>query len=220
MTNSTAGRWPLAVLLAVTLTAAAACSARAQSVAKQRPGPSASSAPASDGVTASPGAGTQRPAPVESNPPGDIPDNIAYVTYRNAAGRYSFLHPEGWAEQAAAVNVTFTDKLNGIIATSMAATAAPTLGGAQQEVARLRSSQPAFEFRSAKAIKLPGGSGVLIVFRRNSAPDPVTGRVFRDEVQRYEVYSAGHAVVLDLFGAVGSDNVDPYTKISQSLRLA
>src|SRR5262249_24801539 len=29
----------------------------------------------------------QSPAPVESNPPGDIPDTVAYVPYRNALGR-------------------------------------------------------------------------------------------------------------------------------------
>lgn len=204
--------WRNPVLLAITVMAAAACTSRTPSVAQQSPTPSATSAP-------TPGASAQRPAPVESNPPGDIPDNIGYVTYRNPAGRYSFVHPEGWAEQATGSSVTFTDKLNGITATSVAATAAPTVAGAQQEIAKLRPSQAAFEFRSVKAITLPGGTGVLIVFRRNSAPDPVTGKVFRDEVERYEVYQGGREVVLDLYGAVGSDNVDPYAKISQSLRL-
>jgi hypothetical protein len=157
---------------------------------------------------------------VESNPPGDIPDNVAYVPYRNAAGRYTFLHPEGWASVAHGSTVTFTDKLNGITATATAATAAPTVSTARPEIARLQSSQPAFEFRSVKPASLPGGAGVLIIFRRNSAPDPVTGKVFRDEVNRYEMFRGGRLVVLDLYGAVGSDNVDPYTKISQSLRLS
>ena len=65
---------------------------------------------------------------------------------------------------------------------------------------------------------LPAGPGVLIVYRRNSAPDPVTGRSVRQEVHRYVIYGNGQAVALDLFGAVRADNVDPYAKMSQSLR--
>lgn len=157
---------------------------------------------------------------MESRPPGDIPDNIAYVSYRNTVGRYTFMHPEGWASVAQGATVTFSDKLNGITATAVPATGAPTVTTAKADVAGLQRTQPAFELRSVKPAALPGGSGVLIVFRRNSAPDPVTGKVFRDEVQRYEIYGSAHEVILDLFGAVGSDNVDPYTKISQSLRLS
>ena len=157
---------------------------------------------------------------MESSPPGDIPDNVAYVAYRNATGRYGFVHPEGWAAVASGAAVMFTDKLNGISATAAAASAAPTVATARLDVTRLQASQAAFELRGVKPVSLPAGHGVLIVFRRNSAPDAVTGKVFRDEVDRYEIYRAGRQVVLDLFGAVGSDNVDPYTKISQSLRLS
>ncbi|MGI8680844.1 MAG: hypothetical protein ACR2JO_01660 [Mycobacteriales bacterium] len=163
---------------------------------------------------------SQKPAAVESNPPGDIPDNIAYVSYQNTVGRYTFVHPEGWASVVHGAVVTFTDKLNGVTATAVPATAAPTVTTAQQDIAGLRRTQPAFELRSVQPAKLPAGSGVLIVFRRNSAPDPVTGKVFRDEVERYEIFGSGHEVILDLYGPVGSDNVDPYTKISQSLRLS
>lgn len=157
---------------------------------------------------------------MESNPPGDIPDNIAYITYRNSPGRYSFVHPEGWSSLVRGTGVTFTDKLNGVTATATVSGSAPTVSTARREVSRLTASQPAFQLRAIRPATLPGGSGVLIVFRRNSAPDAVTGKVFRDEVNRYEVYRGGRLVVLDLYGAVGSDNVDPYTRISQSLRLA
>jgi hypothetical protein len=182
--------------------------------------PATGAQPSSPQKSAPGAAPSQRPAAVESNPPGDIPDNIAYVGYRNTVGRYAFVHPEGWASVARAATVTFTDKLNGVTATAVPASAAPTVTTAQQDVAGLRRTQPAFELRSVAPATLPAGSGVLIVFRRNSAPDPVTGKVFRDEVERYLIYGSGHEVILDLYGAVGSDNVDPYTKISQSLRLS
>ncbi|MGI8697371.1 MAG: hypothetical protein ACR2JQ_12140 [Mycobacteriales bacterium] len=159
-------------------------------------------------------------APVESNPPGDIPDNVAYVSYTNPAGHYRFVHPEGWVSTPQGASVRFTDKLNGIAAAPLAGTSAPTPTSARAtDLPRLRQQQPAFELRSTKAVTLPGGAGVLIVYRRNSAPDPVTGRVYRDEVQRYEIVGPGHGISPELYGAVGADNVDPYTKISQSVRL-
>ena len=161
------------------------------------------------------------PAPAESNPPGDIPDNVAYVPYLNAAGRYRFVHPEGWASSVRGATVTFTDKLNGITASPLPVAAVPTVASVTAtELPKLAASQPAFQLRSIKPITLPAGKAVLIVYRRNSAADSVTGRVYRDEVSRYEVVAHGRGIGLDLYGAVGSDNVDPYAKISQSLRLS
>lgn len=160
------------------------------------------------------------PAPVESNPPGDIPDTVAFVRFRSAAGHYSFTHPEGWAEVAHGASAGFTDKLNGITAVPLAVSAVPTTASARRtDVPALRRRQPAFELRSVQIVKLPAGPGVLIVYRRNSAPDPVTGRVYRDEVARYEVGRAGRFIALELYGPVGSDNVDPWRTVSQSLRL-
>jgi len=206
---------------------AAACSTKGTPVPPAGPTSPAPTQSAAGASAASPSAAavrgsaaSQAAAPVESSPPGDIPDNVAYVAYRNAPGRYGFVHPEGWAAVASGAAVMFTDKLNGISATAAAASAAPTVATARLDVTRLQASQAAFELRGVKPVSLPAGHGVLIVFRRNSAPDAVTGKVFRDEVDRYEIYRAGRQVVLDLFGAVGSDNVDPYTKISQSLRLS
>ncbi len=165
--------------------------------------------------------GSQSPVAVESNPPGDIPDNIAYVAYTNNAGRYSFTHPEGWAQTGSGTSVMFTDKLNGVTVDVGAATAPPTVATAnQQDVPALKSSQPAFELKEVSAVTGTYGSGVLIVYRRNSAPDPVTGRQYRDEVQRYEVVSGGREVVMELFGPVGADNVDAYHQMITSLVIA
>jgi hypothetical protein len=69
-------------------------------------------------------------------------------------------------------------------------------------------------------VTLPAGSGVVIVYRRNSPPDPVTGRSVRQEVHRFEISGTNKVVAFTLFGAVGADNVDPYTRMSQSLRLS
>jgi hypothetical protein len=158
--------------------------------------------------------------PVENNPPGDIPDNLAFIPYTNKPGRYSFTHPEGWARTGHGVQVRFTDKLNGVTAESLSATQAPTVASAKaSDVPRLRASVPAFQLRGVMAVTLPGGQGVHIVFRRNSDPNPVTGKVYRDEVEEYVVFSHGRLVRMDLYGPVGADNVDAYRTMSRSLRL-
>ena len=162
----------------------------------------------------------QAAVPAEKNPPGDIPDNLAFISYTNTAGRYRFTHPEGWAETTRTSTVTFTDKLNGVQAMIGTATTAPTVATAkQQDVAVLTHSQAAFELRDITAVTLPAGRGVKIVYRRNSAPDAVTGRQYRDEVERYEVVSGRREVIVELFGPVGADNVDAYQAMIMSLRL-
>ncbi|MEO7421383.1 MAG: hypothetical protein ABIU87_03180 [Ornithinibacter sp.] len=157
---------------------------------------------------------------MERNPPGDIPDNLAFVSYANKPGGYSFTHPEGWAQTGTDTQVRFTDKLNGVAVDSLTASKAPSTASARSsDVPRLQSSVPAFEMRSITAATVPGGQGVRIVFRRNSDPDPVTGKVFRDEVEEYLIYKAGRLVRMDLYGPVGADNVDAYRTMSQSLRI-
>jgi hypothetical protein len=164
--------------------------------------------------------GGQTPVPAESNPPGDIPDNLAFVPYSNAGGGYRFTHPEGWARVVHGTSVRFTDKLNGVTVSVARAAHAPTAASARRdEVPRLQSSEPAFQLVSVKSLTLPAGQGVLIIFRRNSKPDAVTGRQYRDEVQLYEVWHAGKLVRLELFGVVGADNVDAYRTMSQSLTI-
>ncbi len=161
---------------------------------------------------------TQVPVPVESNPPGDIPDNVAFVAYRNAQGRYGFTFPEGWARSERGPAVTFTDKLNGIAADSTGVPTDLSVAAVRaQEVPRLQRSQPAFELKTVEAVSLPAGRGVRVTYRRNSAPDPVTGRQVRDEVESYLIASGTRHVRLDLFGPVGANNVDAYRTISTSL---
>jgi hypothetical protein len=157
----------------------------------------------------------------DTNTPGDIPDTIAYVTYANGAGGYRFDHPEGWAQVEQGKAVTFTDKFNGVSADASPATAPPTPDTARSsDVPSLEASQPAFELRSVAAVSLSAGTGVVVVYRRNSPPDAVTGRSARIEVQHYEIFASGRVVTMELFGAVGADNVDPYRRMTQSLRIS
>ena len=213
---------PPTSFLSVALLAALAAGCNSSSPAVSQSSPSSSSATTASTApsSSSSAAGGGAAVPVEKNPPGDIPDNIAFVAYTNTAGRYTFTHPEGWSETTRTSTVTFTDKLNGVQVMTGTATAAPTVASANQtDVPALKSSQAAFELRDVKAVAVPGGKGVRIVYRRNSAPDPVTGRQYRDEVERYEIVSGGREVVMELFGPVGADNVDAYKTMIDSLKL-
>jgi hypothetical protein len=172
-------------------------------------------------VSTGAGSATSVTAAPETLTPGDIPDTIAYIPYTNSPGGYTFNHPEGWAQTGQGTSVTFTDKDNGVSAGVQPATAAPNATSAQaSDIPALRASEPAFALISVADVALPAGPGVLIVYRRNSPPDPVTGRSVRQEVNRYEIFGTNRVVMFDLFGAVGADNVDPYRRMSQSLHLS
>src|SRR4051812_32239611 len=56
---------------------------------------------------------TQANAP-EVSPPGDIPDNQAYVRYSPPGAGFSVKVPEGWSRTQNGGAVVFTDKLNSI----------------------------------------------------------------------------------------------------------
>ncbi len=123
--------------------------------------------------TSVPGSSTTVTFAPETPTPGDIPDTVAYIPYSNAAGGYTFSHPEGWAQTGQGTSVSFTDKYNGASASVEPGTAAPTVASAQAaEIPKLQASEPAFVLTSVSPVTLPAGSGVLIVYRRNSPAGP------------------------------------------------
>jgi hypothetical protein len=225
ISKSLAPRRLAVVTLSITVLAGVTACGGTGQTASPAPSTSASASTRPGGPAKSPkpsssAAKTVAPVPVESNPPGDIPDNLAFVPYSNKPGGYTFTHPEGWAQTGNGSHVRFTDKLNGVTVDSQRASRAPTVASARAtEIPLLQSSVPAFQLMGISTVSVPGGQGVHIVFRRNSAPDPVTGKVYRDEVEEYLVFSSGRLVRMDLYGPVGADNVDAYRTMSQSLMI-
>ena len=202
-----------AVLAALVLAAAlAACGGKdaGSAAASSEPAPAAESSATAEPATAA-AVPSEDPVAAEDNPPGDIPDDLAFVRYRNSAGHYSITHPEGWAETEKGSTVTFTDKLNSVHVEVGDRTSPATAAGARKsDVPALRAAQPAFELRDVTTFSAHGASGVKIVYRRNSAPDPLTDRQYRDEVERYCLVLDGRELVVELSGPVGADNVDAY----------
>jgi hypothetical protein len=164
-------------------------------------------------------AAVESPVPAESNPPGDIPDNTQFVPYRSRSGGFAISVPEGWSRATGRGSVTFTDKLNTIVVTWLSASRAPTISSAtSSDVPQLRRSERAFRLKSVQPTRLPAGSGVLIDYQANSAPDRVTGKQYRLDVLRYELFRGGVEVAIDLRSPVGADNVDPWRIVTQSFR--
>lgn len=155
----------------------------------------------------------------EVNPPGDIPDNQAFVTYTSAAGGYAIDMPEGWARTEADGNVTFVDKLHRFSVEIGCANAAPTVDSAKSnDAVSLAARTAAFELVEVTALDLPAGPAVLLRYRMNSAPDDVTGKQIRLDVDRYELFKDGRLVAISLAVPAGSDNVDVSNQVSRSFR--
>jgi hypothetical protein len=201
------------VLLAVAGLCAAACSSSASLPAT---GPTSQAASSAPGGTGAAPAGT--PVGTESPPPGDIPDSTVYVAYRAVSGQYEVKVPEGWARTVSAAGVSFTDKLNTITVQTVQAAAPTTASALATEVPQIKSSVHGFALTGVSVVTRSAGTAVLIRYSADSQPDPVTGKVYRDAVERYEFYRNGTESVLILGGPVGADNVDPWRTVTNSFQ--
>jgi hypothetical protein len=149
--------------------------------------------------------------------PGDIPDNQAYVVYRSATGGYRLSVPEGWARAESGTKVTFSDKFSSINVQVAPAAAAPSVASAQSsDVAALATSAPCFQAGKVSQVTRTAGPAVLITYRADSPADPVTGKIVRQDVERYQFWQGGKQAVITLSSPQGSDNVDPWRKVTDS----
>lgn len=190
-----------AVLAALTLTA---CGAKDSSTA---PGAGPTTGPASATST-----GPSAPI-IEINPPGDIPDNQAYVTYQEKG--FSFAAPEGWARSGGS-EVVFSDKYNSITVTTEVSPTAPTPSSLGSGVRRIGARTPGYVAGHVTTVIRKAGQALLATYQAYSAVNPVTGKVAREAVEKYVFWKAGTAVTLTLEAPVGSDNVDPWRKVTDS----
>ena len=212
-----------ALVLAVAL-ALAGCSSTTASPRVPTAGPATaglsrpgSASPRSTAIDSPRPAG--RPAATESNPPGDIPDNTAFVAFRPGSAKVTVRVPEGWARAATTAGTTFTDKLNSItIQTRRTPRPRSNTLVIGTEVAQLIKAAGAnVSAMKASAVRRHAGAAVLITYLADSAVNPVTGKVVRDAVEWYEFWHAGTEVDLTLFGPVGADNVHLWRTVTDSL---
>lgn len=153
----------------------------------------------------------------ESNPPGDIPDNQAFVVYPATDHSYSVKYPEGWARTTAGRDVVFSDKLNSITLTPHDGFYEPTEAYARTvEVPQIALSTTGFTQGRISTVQRPAGQVVLITYQGDSAPSPVTGKSVKQDMARYEFSRSGRGVAVTLAAPAGSDNADPWRTVTDS----
>lgn len=165
-------------------------------------------------ITAGPVLAETAVAP-DKNPPGDIPDSQAFVTYAGAG--YALKVPEGWARTDAGLDVGFASKLDGLSVTLTDLATAPSLDWAKQTyVPQMIAKGRAVEITKLSVDKRHAGDTIKIAYTVNSDPNPVTNKLIRLEANRYLFWKAGKLVALDLYAPLGADNVDQWQLMSQS----
>jgi hypothetical protein len=173
------------------------------------------------GSSSSDGSSAKAPSPnaKESSPPGDIPDNQAFVRFTPRAGGFTVKVPEGWAQRTTGAAIVFTDKLNAIRIESHGAARPLTSAAARgDELARLARSVKGFKPGKVSTVNRKAGTAVRFTYLASAPADPVTGKAITDAVERYVFIHKGRDVVLTLSGPKGADNVDPWRLVTDSVR--
>ncbi len=154
----------------------------------------------------------------EKNPPGDIPDDQVFITYRGPHG-FTMKVPEGWARTDGPSSVVFADKYGRIEMAVAEASAVPTrttvISGEAAELAR---TGHAVKISVISDAKLPAGQAVKIAFTSNSEPNPVTNKRIRLENERFLIPGGGKVATVTFSAPAGADNADQWKLMSESFR--
>jgi hypothetical protein len=145
---------------------------------------------------------------------GDIPDNQAFISFRNGAAGYSMKYPEGWAQQGSGSQVTIRNN-NNIVRVVVERRAPPSATEVTRELANLHGAQLQ---TGPQQLTISGAKAFKVVYRTESAANAVTGKRVTLTVDRYYLTHAGKVAIVDLGSPVGVDNVDAYRLMIQSFR--
>ncbi len=154
----------------------------------------------------------------EVSPPGDIPDNQAFITFTSSLG-FSIKVPEGWARTDQPDQTVFADKYNHITLTTATASDFIDISVAKAKlVPEIEKSGHAVKIGKISEVKLKAGKTVKITFDSNSEPNAVTNKQVREENEIFYFVKDGKRVTLQLSAPKGADNVDQWKLISSSFR--
>ena len=153
----------------------------------------------------------------EKNPPGDIPDDQAFIDYKAPEG-FSVKVPEGWARATVPNGLKFSDKYDVVLATVGHADAAPTAAAKPAIAADLAAQGHAARVDKVEEVRLKSGPALRITYLSNSDPNPVTGKPIRLEHERFLLFKDGKTVTLDFAAPAGADNVDQWKLMSNAFR--
>jgi hypothetical protein len=177
-----------------------------------------SSTPKTTTTTTTTSGNAVNPNAKETSPSGDIPDNQAYVPFAAPAGGFSVKVPEGWSRVGVGNKVTFTANLNSVTIEHRPASAPVTPASAKAIDVRTLAGLKGFKLQSVTTVPRTGGTAVRIRYLAQGSANAVTGKAVTDAVERYLFVHNGKEAVLTLSAPKGSDNVDPWHTITDSLR--
>ncbi|HAO42386.1 MAG TPA: hypothetical protein DEA80_13780 [Afipia sp.] len=154
----------------------------------------------------------------EKNPPGDIPDDQVFITYKSPNG-FSLKVPEGWSRRDAPEGVSFADKYGTIDVAVTASSTTPTVASVRAgEAAELEKTGHAVKIASVKEVKLASGPAIQIIYSSNSDSNPVTNKRVRLESERFLMAHAGKLGAVTFSAPMGADNADQWKLMSNSFR--
>jgi hypothetical protein len=208
---------PLLALGAVALALlATACGSSKKAAAPATPTTTAASTRQTTAAAAPTTTASSTPSPLQAEAKaaatGDIPDNQVFLRFGDAAGGFTMKYPEGWAQQGAGSTVTFRNN-NNIVRVVVAPGGAATRADVQKDVAGVAGATIA---TAPQSMTLSGHPAVKVVYRTQSAANPVTGKRLTLTVDRYYLWHGGKRAVVDLGTPLGVDNVDAYRLMIES----
>jgi hypothetical protein len=208
---------PLVVVGTALALLAAACGGSKKASAPSAPTSTAAAAKqATTAVAPTMTASASSPSPLQAEAKaaatGDIPDSQVFLRFDAAAGGFAMKYPEGWAQQGAGSTVTFRDK-NNIVRVVVAPGGPVKPVDAGKDVAGVAGATIA---TAPQSMTLSGHPAVKVVYRTQSAANPVTGKRLTLTVDRYYLWHGGKRAVVDLGTPLGVDNVDAYRLMIES----
>ena len=160
----------------------------------------------------------EAPVAAEVSPPGDIPDNQAFVTFTSPAG-YSIKVPEGWARKDEGAKTTFSDKYNHLVLQISEATQPIDEGFAKSSlVPDLQKNGHAVDKIAVKTLALKSGPVIALGYDSNSEPNAVTNKQIREENESLYFVNGKQLVTITLSAPKGADNVDQWNLMANSFR--
>ena len=154
----------------------------------------------------------------EVSPPGDIPDNQAFVTFSAPTG-YSVKVPEGWARKDDGAKTTFSDKYNHILLQQSDAPQSIDEAFAKSTlVPALQKNGRAVDKVAIKTMALKSGSVIALDYDSNSELNSVTNKQVREENESLYFVKDKQLVTVTLSAPKGADNVDQWLFMANSFR--
>ncbi|MDE2384857.1 MAG: hypothetical protein KGO53_09575 [Alphaproteobacteria bacterium] len=160
----------------------------------------------------------EAPVAAEVSPPGDIPDNQAFVMFTSPTG-YAVKIPEGWSRKDDGTKTTFSDKYNHVALQLTDVPHAIDEAYAKASlVPDIQTSGRAVDGLSVKTLKLKSGPVIAIEYASNSEPNAVTNKQVREENERIYFVKDKQMMMMTLSAPVGADNVDQWLFMANSFR--